>query len=158
MKDLINDIIGFLSTLTGIDLLLYCAVLFLILLVVCLAYIIKNTDEDEEITDLNNSELNLKDVVKTLEKEKEAPLIHHTSYEEEQEEKAIISYDELLAQNENKNTYNEEIIDNDELTIKKINLTKKILVPELPKDKKESGEKKEQFFGHLKLFLQQLEN
>ncbi len=163
MKALLKDIGGFLSTLTGIDILLYCAVLFLILLVVCLAYIIKNTDDEEEP---ESNELDLAKVVKTLEQEQEVPIVNHTSYEKEQEEKAIISYDELLAQSKNKNNYNydEEIITNDDdLKIKKIDLTKKIVLPELPKDKEENSnpimfkyQEEEEFLKTLKLFIQEL--
>ncbi len=138
MKDLLVDIKGFLSSLSQIDFLLYLAVLFLIILVVSLLYILKNSDDYEEEetekleTTTNNSEFDINEAAATL--EKEIPdIAKYTPYEEEQEEKAIISYDELVAQNQKKPQYAEKVIDNEELSIKKIDLTKKVTMPDMPK-------------------------
>ncbi len=136
MKDLLVDIKGFLSSLSQIDFLLYIAILFLIILVVSLLYILKNSDtyeeEETENLEISNNEFDINEAAATL--EKEIPdIAKYTPYEEEQEEKAIISYDELVAQNQKKHQYAEKVIDNEELSIKKIDLTKKVTMPDMPK-------------------------
>lgn len=148
MKDLFVDIKGFLSSLTQIDFLLYLAVLFLIIMVVSLFYILKNSDIDEdEIENMSNklndgNEFDIKETATNLE-QVNSTIIDYTPYEEEQEEKAIISYDELLAQNQKQQQYAEKIIDNEELSIKKIDLTKKVVTPDLPKTSEEKINKQE---------------
>ncbi len=127
MPELIRDIINFMKNLDRIDILLYFAVLALIILIVSLVYIVKANEEEEaaeayknEIE--NNQDLDLNAVVKSI-SNNDPPNIEMTSYEKDQEEKAIISYDELLARNKNENlNYNEEEITNDEVSIKKIDL------------------------------------
>ena len=130
------DIKGFLSSLSQIDFLLYIAILFLIILVVSLLYILKNSDtyeeEETENLEISNNEFDINEAAAIL--EKEIPdIAKYTPYEEEQEEKAIISYDELVAQNQKKHQYAEKVIDNEELSIKKIDLTKKVTMPDMPK-------------------------
>lgn len=130
MKQLIRDIVGFLTSLDPIDILLYFAVVVLIVLVVSLIYIIKTSDDDEEIevedyskpTAYNKEELDLQDVMTNLEKVS-PPSNDTSSYEIEQEEKAIISYEELLKKNKcGSINYDEEKRENEEISIKKINL------------------------------------
>lgn len=164
MKALATDIKGFLSTLNQIDFLLYIAVLFLIILVVSLIYIIKNSEDEEEPTKEKNNfksnDIDLNEVLNSIENTTPS-VVKYTPYEEEQEQKAIISYDELIEQNQNNNLYEEEIIDNNELSIKKIDLTKKIEMPVLPKttdnNKGTNFEKEEEFLQNLKQFLKLLD-
>lgn len=123
MKYLIRDIWAFLSSLAIIDYILYFAVLVLIILIISLIYIMRNSEEEpitnEEMTEDN--EINLKEIVKTID-ECPKPVIDMTAYETEQEEKAIISYDELLKTASHPLQYDdEEIIDN-EIKVKKINI------------------------------------
>ncbi len=124
MKQLFNDIIGFMTNLNYIDLLLYIAILVLLILVVSLIYIIKTSEE--EIVDSNNEEtdIDLKEVVNNIITTQESvPTSTFTSYEKDQEEKAIISYEELLAKSKMGNiNYNEEEILDDEILVKKIDL------------------------------------
>lgn len=123
MKQIASDIIGLVKSINPIDLLLYFAVLVLIVLIVSLIYIIKTGDEEEQQeVDCKESTEDLKSIVKTLENEKPT-VLELTDYEAEQEEKAIISYDELVAKNKTgKISFSEEKIKDDEITIKKINL------------------------------------
>lgn len=122
MKQLCKDIINFLSNLSQIDFLLYFAVLILIILVVSLLYIIKTGSEEEYVeTESDSEELDLNEVVTKIENTV-PPVVEFTSYEEEQEEKAIISYDELIKKSKTGAiNYNDES-SNEEISIKKINL------------------------------------
>lgn len=132
MIQFIGDMISFLQSLSLIDYILYFAVLILIVLVISLIYIIKseNYETEEfleeikpiEIKEPEPNEINLEQIVNTID-ENPKPLIDMTSYEEEQEEKAIISYEELInsAKQHPINYDEEELIDN-EIKVKKINL------------------------------------
>lgn len=131
MKNMINDLISFLSTLNFVDIVFFTAVITLLILVVVLLYILKTSDDDKETSKLdlkldNTNEikdLDLVSLTKELESAKEEPkAINLTKYEEEQEKKAIISYDELI------NTQSIPIInykeehDMDGLTVKAIDI------------------------------------
>ncbi len=149
---LIKDMLGFIKSLSQIDLLLYFAVLVLIILIVSLLYIIKNSEEEEEepraIVEPKKEEIDLKSIVQEM--EQEPPTLKLTDYEAEQEEKAIISYEELLAKKDRGQlTYDEET--NDEVSIKKINLNS--LMDEPPKKEPVSFysyEREEEFLKKLK--------
>lgn len=123
MKQLFNDIFNLMKNMNQIDFLLYFAILVLIILVVSLIYIIKTTEDEEIVIDTFNSEdIDLKEVVENIENT-EPPTVEFTSYEKDQEEKAIISYDELIARSKTGTiNYGEEEVIDDELTIKKIDL------------------------------------
>lgn len=138
MTQLIKDIISFLQTLSFIDYILYFAVLVLIILVITLIYIMKMSeyesfaDESEGLDD----EVDLRKIVSTID-ENPTPVVDMTAYEAEQEEKAIISYDELIktASHHPINYDGEELVDN-EIKVKKINLdqlTNQAIVEEVPK-------------------------
>lgn len=137
MKQLFRDIIGFSKNLTQVDLLLYFAILVLIILVVSLIYIIKNSDEEEEIKEeRNTADLDLKEVVSNIENTSTPNTIEFTSYEKDQEEKAIISYDELIARNKTGNiNYDEEEILNDDISVKKIDLDNMVTFTEKAEEK-----------------------
>lgn len=138
-----KDIFGFLNTLTFIDLIFFFSVVVLIILIVSLIYFIKINDEVFEspkevekkdvleniqveapqIFDENEEGelLDLKALTKQLEENKTMN-IDLTAYEKEQEERAIISYDELLKKTNNVeiNYEEEEIVD--DITVKKVDL------------------------------------
>ena len=136
MKQLVSDIIGFIKNLNQVDFLLYFAILVLIILVVSLIYIIKTSDEEEEfeVEDLDDEDIDLSEIVTNIENTS-PPAIEFTSYEKEQEEKAIISYEELLAKSkEGIVSYNEEEIENAEISIKKIDLDNIIIENETKKN------------------------
>ena len=141
---LFNDILDFLGSLTFIDYVFFFAVLVLIILIVTLFYFIKINDEvftsknkemkkeptqEMKIIEEINKALNNNEPRENISKEN---LID--SYVKDQEERAIISYDELVKQDHNYelNYEKEEYLD--DLSVKKVNLDN--LVTE-----KEGGEK-----------------
>ena len=109
----------------------------------------------------NRSELeNLKEITEALENA-EQPAINLNKYEEEQEEKAIISYDELLnRKNDFAINYSEEENVADDLTIKKVDLNnlinKDVIVKPEIKVSIISYEKEEAFLEALKTLQQKL--
>jgi hypothetical protein len=135
-----KDMIAFLKTLSFIDYILYFAVLILIVLIISLIYVMKLNDEEPELTQEENKPndfkpikqddnpieeneiIDLREIVNTID-EKPTPVIDMTAFEAEQEEKAIISYDELLTNVKNHpiNYDKEELVD-DAIKVKKINI------------------------------------
>lgn len=163
----ISDIISFIKTLTFVDIVFFFAVLALMLLVITLIYFIKENSEEVDITPLKkeetkeNNELDsLKAITEALENA-EPSAINLNNYEEEQEEKAIISYEELLKRkNDFALNYSEEESIDEDLTIKKVDLdnllNKEVIVkPEL-KVTVISYEKEEAFLEALKALQQKL--
>lgn len=134
-----KDTIHFLETLSFTDYIFFFAVLALMLLIITLIYFIcdnkieddnyptiskheskksniPHSDEEDAITDL-------REITEALEEASENSAISLNDYESEQEEKAIISYDELLKR---KNSYalnysEEENLEQD-LMVKKVDL------------------------------------
>ena len=156
MKQLLKDITSFITSLNQMDLLLYFAVLILIILVVSLIYIIKTSDEEEELessetgsTIYNKEDLDLKEVITNIE-ESTPPVVEYTDYEREQEEKAIISYDELIERSKMGTVnYATEEVANKEVSIKKINLDKLVepkIKEETPKNNSLFHYEKEEAF------------
>ena len=161
----------------------FLAVLALIILIVTLIYFIKINDPEEEvkndivkISDIVNEEpisiapliedetekeelLDLKAITEALE-QRETRIIDMTEYEEEQEQRAIISYDELIEKTNNlKINYEEEQTLGD-LTIKKVDL-ENLVAPsevEIPKTNVQviSYQKEEAFLEALKKLQEQL--
>ncbi len=166
----ISDVINFIETLSFVDVVFFFAVLALMMLVITLIYFIKENSDDkieepiivsEPIVENSNSPITeLKAITEALESA-EPSAINLNNYEEEQEEKAIISYDELIKHKHDfaLNYSEEENIDED-LTIKKVDLdnllNKDIVVkPEL-KVTVISYEKEEAFLEALKNLQQKL--
>lgn len=115
-----NDVMIFLKSLSFIDYVFFFTVVFLIVLIVSLIYFIKVNEDiivlEEKVDDPDNLKLIAEGIKQT-----EAKPINFTSYEKEQEEKAIISYDELLsATGEYKLNYTDE--DEGEISVKKVDL------------------------------------
>lgn len=179
-----KDILGFLNTLTFIDLVFFFSVVLLIILVVSLIYFIKINDEVFE-TPLKEENLEKKDILDNIEietpkifdeneegelldlqtltkklEENKGMNIDLTAYEKEQEERAIISYDELLSKTSNSqiNYEEEEIVD--DITIKKVDLANLISEAE-PQEQKInvqviSYDREEAFLQALKQLQQNL--
>ncbi len=130
--NIINDLITVIKGLSLIDYILYFSVLILIILTVGLIYILKTDNNDiEKRKNIGSdflekpeetNELDLQHIATHID-EKPKPLIDMTSYEEEQEQKAIISYDELLNSNKKNVTFEKEQLVDDCIPTKKINLT-----------------------------------
>ena len=181
--EIFKDLIGFLHTLSLIDLVFFFSVVVLIILVVSLIYFIKINEDDFEkkkeepkipieINEIKNPEisnihdeneegelLDLAAISKAIEENKSSN-IDLTAYEMEQEQRAIISYDELLKKtnNVNINYTEEENIDN--LTVKKVNLDNLISSVNMPEPKIEvrviSYAKEEAFLEALKSLQEKL--
>lgn len=119
-----NDIYNFLLALRFVDIVFYFSILILMILVIILIYFIKiNKLEEEEKNKLGETQ-EMK-IAKELKENmnKEEKMIQFTDYEQDQENKAIISYDELVNK-ENKNyelNYETEEM-HDDLSVKKVNL------------------------------------
>ena len=120
---LFNDIGDFLETLSFIDVVFFFSVLILIILVVTLIYFIKINKDDEEEKKQDDETAEMKIVKEIRENMKnDDVVINFTDYEKDQEEKAIISYDELLNKS-NKYGLNYEKEDvYDDLSVKKVDL------------------------------------
>ena len=120
---LFNDIGDFLETLSFIDVVFFFAVLILIILVVTLIYFIKINKDDEEGKKQDDETAEMKIVKEIRENMKnDDVVINFTDYEKDQEERAIISYDELLNKS-NKYGLNYEKEDvYDDLSVKKVDL------------------------------------
>ena len=169
--EIINDMINFLKTLSFVDVVFFFAVLALMLLVIVLIYFLRENDielnnnifpNDFNKPDIeqNKERASLKEITEALE-QAEPSTINLNKYEEEQEEKAIISYDELLKRkNDFAINYSDEDVFDDDLIVKKVdldNLVNKDIV-EKPKIKVSviSYEKEEAFLEALKQLQQKL--
>lgn len=101
MKQLFSSLISFLKSLSGVDIVFLCAIVVLIILAVTMIYVIRlNVEEEEEMPSTTNKDepddlIDLVAITKAIESGEPAR-IDLTEYEEEQESKAIISYDELI--------------------------------------------------------------
>ena len=167
----INDMVSFIKTLSFVDVVFFFAVLALMLLVIVLIYFLRENDielnnnifpNDFNKPDIeeNKEMASLKEITEALE-QAEPSTINLNKYEEEQEEKAIISYDELLKRkNDFAINYSDEDVFDDDLIVKKVdldNLVNKDIV-EKPKIKVSviSYEKEEAFLKALKQLQQKL--
>lgn len=119
---LFNDIGDFLETLSFIDIVFFFAVMILVILVVTLIYFIRiNKDDEEEKKNDETAEMKIVKEIRENMKNDDV-VINFTDYEKDQEEKAIISYDELLNKS-NKYGLNYEKEDiYDDLSVKKVDL------------------------------------
>lgn len=170
---ILDDIMNFLKTLSFVDVIFFFAVLALMLLIIVLIYFIRENRAEEEMNfpsqgnnlppknDNNNDEItSLKEITEALENA-EPSAINLNKYEEDQEEKAIISYDELLKRkNDFAINYSEEESLDDDLTVKKVDLdnliNKEVRVKPEIKVSVISYEKEEAFLEALKKLQQTL--
>ena len=170
---ILDDIMNFLKTLSFVDVIFFFAVLALMLLIIVLIYFIRENHYEEEINNLtpgnnlppitnNNSDeiASLKEITEALENA-EPSAINLNKYEEDQEEKAIISYDELLKKkNDFAINYSEEEALDEDLTVKKVDLdnliNKEVRVKPEIKVSVISYEKEEAFLEALKKLQQTL--
>lgn len=156
---MLSDIWLFLKSITFIDYIFFFAIVFLIVLVVCLIYFIKVNadivDEGSQGDDMDD----LRKIASNLSNAKPKP-VEFTSYEKEQEEKAIISYDELLSNTgQFELNYSDEEV-KDDITVRKVDLENLINVKKNESIKSEihlfTLEKEEAFLLALKELQQKL--
>ena len=84
--------------------------------------VFKEKDEIVNKDETNQEMVNLQSITKDLENKQNEKTIDFTSYEAEQEEKAIISYDELLEANKKVSINYSEEKNIDDVLVKKIDL------------------------------------
>ncbi len=165
MRNIFTDIISFFKSLSFVDIVFMMSIIGLIVLIVTLIYIIKVNDEEEN--DNNKIDEQSQDIIEEIKVEEpkkevveeELDLskitreLDHSSpkaialndYEREQEERAIISYDELLKTKdlqEEINYINEQNLG--DLTVKSVDLDSITRPIELPKIKEEIVEQKQE--------------
>ena len=165
MKELYNNIIAFIYSLSMGDYFFFIGTLLLIVLFIYILYLLKCDDEEEKTSledDILNSDIfDIEAVSKELETNYKPEAIKLTKYEEEQENNAIISYDELIKNKDKYNfTYDDEYeYSVPELNVKKFDLsnTSEIVLPEKKLEVKlVSYEKEEEFLSALKKLQQNL--
>ncbi len=116
---IVDSIIAFLNTLTIIDFLFFFAVILLLVLIVSLVYFIK-VNEDVLMPSRPKSELEI--INEALLSETKKAESSFNSFEKEQEDKAIISYEELVKKNKNYDLNYTQEIDVDGIMVKKVDL------------------------------------
>ena len=120
---ILNDIWSFIMALRFVDIVFFFAVLILMILVITLIYFI-NINKNELKNNKHLEETAEMKIVKELKEnmKKSEPTINFTNYEKDQEDKAIISYDELLHKNTNYALNYEKEEMHDDLLVKKVDL------------------------------------
>ena len=104
-----------------VDIIFFFAVLILMILIVTLIYFIKINNETEEKDLEETQEMKIAKELRDSMKNSE-PTIKFTDYEKDQEDKAIISYDELVNKGANYELNYETEEMHDDLSVKKVNL------------------------------------
>ncbi len=156
MKEVIKSMFEFIYTLSMGDYFFFIGTFLLIVLFIYVLYLIKLSEieyeEGENI--INEDGFDIESTIERIEKEYKPKTINLTSYEEEQENSAIISYEELI---KNKGSsginYDDEFeYEMPELKVKKINLSGDSPSLEEPKLKVQlmDYEKEEAFLEALK--------
>ncbi len=163
MKEAFKNLFGFIYSLSMGDYFFFFGTFLLIVLFIYIIYLIKSDDGDNTLEDdiLNftpekkNDTFDIEAVSKDIEKNYKPEAIKLTSYEEEQENNAIISYDELV-KNKDKMQFNyDEDFEYEvpELKVKKFDLsnTSEIKIPEPKLEVKLMNyDKEEEFLKALK--------
>lgn len=123
-----NDVLDFFETLTFIDYVFFFAIIILLILIITLIYFIKSNKEVFEQENENSDDL--KAITNKL--ANSHPRVEFTSYEKDQEEKAIISYDELLKKSKLSQINYDEETNLDGLSIKKISFDENSIMENKP--------------------------
>lgn len=166
MEQLVLIIGGLIETFELSDAFFFVATLVLILLLVYIMYLVRS--EEEEMIFANELPLmveeskskTLEDIVNKLENNYEPKPIDLSAYEKEQEDTAIISYDELVKKASNNISY-EDGYDSglSEITVKKVDSTNTSNTQELvnlPKVVMMSYDSEEAFLKALKVLQSNL--
>ena len=138
MKEVIKSMFEFIYTLSMGDYFFFIGTFLLIGLFIYVLYLIKLSDlekeEEEKINKITDT-FDIEAVTKAIEEDYKPESITLTTYEIEQEESAIISYEELVKNKDKVGIdYDDEYTCNiPELSVKKINLTTDVSKIEEPK-------------------------
>lgn len=127
MKEIITNITEFIYTLSMGDYFFFMGTFMLFILFVYIFYLIKLSDieEKEKEEEKSPDAFDLSKVSAQIEEEYKPEAIVMTSYEEEQEKSAIISYEELVQNKDKFGLLYDDEYDLPELNVKKITLTDK---------------------------------
>lgn len=103
MKNIVLAIIKTIGQMSVVDMIILIALITFIILILSIVYLYRlytydmEVEEEEETGDKNmNDMLDLKAITEKIEQAPKEVNIELTAYEQEQEQKAIISYDELI--------------------------------------------------------------
>ena len=161
MKDIIGNIFGFLYTLSMGDYIFLVGTFLLLLGFLYMIYLIKK-DDKSNLSSFNNEISTIESIKESIENDYKPGSIILTDYEKEQEENAIISYEELLKNKNKVNiSYDDEYQTSSEVIVKKININNDYEESEHIsnlKVKLMSYEKEEAFLETLKKLQQNLLN
>ena len=109
----------------------YSDILFIIsiiLLIIFASYLLSKVNIKEKymetVNRANKDMLDLEKITKNIESEYKPVTIELTTYEQEQEDNAIISYEELLNNRDNTYSYDEGYKSDSDLDVKKLDLDK----------------------------------
>lgn len=159
MEEIVLTIGGLIKSFDWSDFLLLLIGLILVILLIYITYLIGREDEvNNRQTDykLQNDKNDIKSIIENLEANYEAKPIDLSEYEQEMENTAIISYDELLEKTSTNITYDDEYVSNikdKDIVVKKVDPTNTSLTKEmvdLPKAIMMNYESEEAFLKALK--------
>ncbi len=154
--ELFTDILEFLKTLTFVDYVFFAAIILLLILIITLIYFIKINEEVLNIEVKEKTEL--EKLSETLSKEQKPRVVNMTTFEKEQEDRAIISYEELVKNSKNYDINYSEEKNIDGISIKKIDLNGEKLINKSTIDIRVVSYKKEEEFLSMLKNLQTLLN
>ena len=171
MKDMLQNLLGFIYSLSMGDYFFFIGTFLLIVLFIYIIYLIKCSDSETTLEDdllnelpkVKKDSFDLEATIKNIEENYKPEVVKLTSYEEEQENNAIISYDELIKNKDKLSfAYDDEYeYDIPELKVKKFDLsnTSEIKIPENKLEVKlMSYDKEEEFLKTLRELQHNLTN
>ena len=158
MKEMYENLVGFIYSLSMGDYFFFIGTFLLIVLFVYILYLIKCSDGEEALNAVSDKkdDFDIEAVTKAIEKDYKPEPIRLTSYEEEQENNAVISYEELLKNKDKISvSYDDEYeFEEPTLSVKKFDLTNTSETPVIDESKLKvqlmSYEKEEEFLKALK--------
>lgn len=158
MKEMYENLVGFIYSLSMGDYFFFIGTFLLIVLFVYILYLIKCSDGEEALNAVSDKkdDFDIEAVTKAIEKDYKPETIRLTSYEEEQENNAVISYEELLKNKDKISvSYDDEYeFEEPTLNVKKFDLTNTSETPVIDESKLKvqlmSYEKEEEFLKALK--------
>lgn len=158
MKEMYENLVGFIYSLSMGDYFFFIGTFLLIVLFVYILYLIKCSDGEEVLNAVSDKkdDFDIEAVTKAIEKDYKPETIRLTSYEEEQENNAVISYEELLRNKDKISvSYDDEYeFEEPTLSVKKFDLTNTSETPVIDESKLKvqlmSYEKEEEFLKALK--------
>lgn len=155
MKNVFMDLFGFIYTLSMGDYFFFTGTFLLIVLFIYIVYLIKSSDEVAEAPKLKD-DFDLEAVSKAIEKDYKPEVIRLTSWEDEQEKTAVISYEELIKNAKAQTAKYDDSFEyeSEELSVKKFDLTNTSEIPVIDESKINVSlmnyEKEEDFLKALK--------